>query len=274
MRYTRIGYAIGLLSLLFFLNQAHASKQCLQADPTSASDVFECISTATMNSHNATNPFGMLPKTQCNLLQETYRNVLRKNGLNAEESAENIPDCRVLAQALVKLNGEPPVWSSCLNYDGTATHMLTCLTTTLKTTSNRRATASLSNCAAANMLYELMLRSVSEPQRMGELPDNYEQISCDAFLGQLTEMDENVDELPCAGFSRETINSHAKQCLMSEPRLQNASIKPTCQMLRQVYQAKLITVYGKVPEGYRLLPCSVLNPIADELQVQKSTSAN
>jgi hypothetical protein len=249
----------------FLAGPAYASSSCLSANPSSVSDVFECVATATVNQYNNANPFTNTQKAQCMNLKMVYSNVLMQNGLARDKVEEKLPTCAVFAKVLKDLNGEAPTWEACLGYDGSVNHMVTCLSNLTKNpNANGRQSQLLNNCAVAAMSYEAMLMSVNDNNKM-TLPDNYKRPDCDTYLSRLQSVNSEVAEAPCAGFSASNINQHARKCLLSEPRLTKSNSTLSCQLLRQTYQVKVIQVYGKVPDGFRLMACSALEPIMDEI---------
>ena len=261
-----IGSAALLLTLIFGASPALANAKCLTANPNSANDVFECVATATVNQYNNANPFTNTQKAQCFNLKMLYSNVLIQNGVARDKAEDKLPSCAVFAEVLTELNGEGPMWEGCLNYDGSAKHMVNCLTTMTKSANpNSRQSQVLSNCAVAAMSYEAMLMSLDDTNKMA-LPENYKRPECDTYLTLLQAADKNVEDSPCAGFSAANIDAHARKCLLSEDRLTKSNSPLSCQMLRQSYQTKLIQVYGKIPEGFRLMKCSALAPIMTEIE--------
>ena len=254
-----------LVFVLFSLNvsnvNAFASGACATANPNSVSDVFECVATASVNKFNNANPFTNTQRASCSQLKIVYANVLRQSGISNKDIATKLPKCAVFAQVMEDLNGEPPFWLSCLGYDGSVNHMVGCLNGMLESQSVNANKQLLSNCVMATMAYESIITMSTDNGLAPALPDNYQKIDCDQYLNSLQANVNEINEQLCAGFSGANINEHAKRCLLSDPRLTQSTTPLNCQLLRQIYQKKLIQVYGNVPPGYRLIACSVLNDI-------------
>ncbi|WP_395345135.1 hypothetical protein PN836_009770 [Ningiella sp. W23] len=255
---------LSLLMALMLVGQAQASTQCKAANPSSVSDVFECLATATINQYNNVNPFTNIEKSQCTQIKMMYASVLGAQGVPRDDIAEKLPTCKVLAQAVIELNGEPPIWYDCLDYDGTVGHMTGCLNGMIK--ASKGNPQALGNCMIARMTYETMLTSLSDDTEQPGKPEGYKEIDCDTYLASLKSVTDEVADNPCSGFSPSGINEHAKQCLLSEPRLTQSNAPLSCQSLRQTYQMKLIQVYGAVPAGFRLLACSIMNDIKADIE--------
>ncbi|MFC4700528.1 hypothetical protein ACFO4O_10185 [Glaciecola siphonariae] len=262
-----IGVVLCFTLMLMNIAPVGASAKCAAANPSSVSDVYECVATASVSLHNNVNPFINTQKAQCLNLKMVYANVLQQHGVARDKVNEKLPTCEVFAKVLLDLNGEPPFWQSCLGYDGSAEHMVKCLTgmATQANSKHKRQLQMLNNCGVAGMMYESILLSLDDTNSMS-MPSNYKRPDCDTFLAKLEASQDSVEASPCADFSENNINAHARRCLLSDQRIKQMSPTLTCQTMRQLYQSKLIQTYGKIPEGFRLLACSVLNPIIEEAQ--------
>ncbi|EAQ97593.1 hypothetical protein [Congregibacter litoralis] len=254
--------------LLLGLNgvNANSSGACASANPTLVKDVFECVATATLNQYSNVNPFSNTQRAQCSQLQMIYMRVLQQQGVSREDLPEKLPECKTFAKVLVELNGAPPFWQACLDYDGTAAHMSSCLLGISQSAGNNASKQILANCTIAYTYYETLLMSLNGDGTNPALPGDYAKVECDEFLAQLQRVETAIDDVPCAGFKASEINTHARQCLLSSEALTQSSGPIDCQMMRRVYETSLVQVYGKRPDGYRLLSCAVLNEIKRELK--------
>lgn len=252
---------------------ANASSQCTTANPESKDAVFECVATATLNRVNNLNPFTNINDDNCYKLKATYQSVLAAHGVKRQDLVGKTPSCRVFAQVMTDLNGETPYWEACLDYTPGVKHMTRCLVAMAKSKHVGNAftkAAQQLNCQTGTMIYEMQLAWVSDEPR-ASLPKNYQKVDCDTFLSQIAKAFgvDNATQHPCAGFSASNINAHAKTCLLADEKLNSTAMPLSCQMLRQTYQTNVIQVYGKVPEGFRMLSCSVLNPIRDQILAKR-----
>ena len=250
------------LAFLFASFYSFANSKCLNADPNSVEQVFECVATATINQYNNVNPFARSEQAMCNALQGIYQNVLRVQGVAAQDINGKVPSCEIFAEVLTELNGTPPLWEGCLGYSPGASHMAQCLLSIAeKSGQYQAAKQQLSNCLIAQSSYETILYSMSF-NKQNRLPDNYQKVNCDAYLTALSANDPDANsQSPCAGFDQNNVTAHAKKCLLADEQLRGMKEQLTCQSLRQSYQTKLIQVYGSLPQGFRLLRCSELDNI-------------
>lgn len=261
-------FSLCIISMLLSLSplSVNASQRCAVADPNSVEQVFECVSTATINIHNNANPFSNVQRAMCNNLKSLYNNVLVQNGVSRDALAEKTPSCEVFAKVMYELNGELPIWNSCLAYDGSTRHMVNCLSGMLDAAGKGRANKQLlANCNTAQTTYEMLLMSLQDDPNSFKMREDYKRIECDQYLSALSQKEPEIEDSPCAGFDPDNVQSHAKKCLLADQSLTKTNTPLNCQALRISYQNNLIRVYGKIPQGFRLLSCSSLDSIIDEI---------
>jgi len=255
---------------------AYANNQnCINANPESATDVYECIATATAVGRANMILFTRTEKLACNKLQGIYSQALAQSGgMTRDQLKAKIPSCDVFSDALMELNGTRPDWHDCLGYDGTTSHVVQCVKGVMERAMAARGvpelrrqaglTTMLSNCIQVTGMYEMMIMSVAG-YGAHSMPEGYKRVDCDDYLNNIQSAVTGISKDPCSGFDPNNIAAHARQCIMGNANLANSPMKLSCASLRQTYMGSLTAVYGSLPQGYRSLPCSVLNPISEEL---------
>lgn len=240
-------------------SRVHSSDFCATAEPDNFKQVYDCVATANVNGLG--NPFINMGGMMCVQLKATYQLVQRAN-LTTQKDVRQLPSCKIFAQIIEELDGEPPYWKACLGYDGTTEHAVNCLRKF--TEQNSRGKIAQFNCQAINIAYQSILRMVSDKQN--QLPENYQDFDCDKTKQIYVTLTGETKGTECSGYSKSNVVEHLKKCIVpTDALLQPFQGKLTCPILRSLYQKKLTIAYGSMPVGFRMLPCSQMKAYIEEL---------
>ncbi len=254
-----------LLSICCFSSHVLADKEngvCKVPNPKSVDAVYNCI---TQSSINGINMFAQIDKMDCARIRGFYTSVLRSSWADAE-LVKTPPSCAVFAEVVTELTGKKPFWQGCMNYANSEAHVSSCFSGYLQATGivNQQA---MGQCQVALLFYESAVRSASDPvkNKKGLLPENYQKPSCDMINAALNSIDIQLAGAECLGFEKTDSATHVKQCLRPDFLSGKVRYQLDCNQMRQFYQTKLLRSYGRLPEGFSLLRCSVFTKVSDEL---------
>ncbi|WP_416306513.1 energy transducer TonB [Neptunicella sp. SCSIO 80796] len=200
----------------------------------------------------------------CPQIKQQYLGLLRAGGASSER-VDNLPSCSIFAQIAMEVSGLEPFWQSCLHYDGSKQHIADCVGAMLNRSPAKNPSL-LASCPLLTMLYETGLLAVSEDPRKLVLPETYTKPDCDFMLQAIESIGIETKGSECSGFTPDDIPAHIKQCLLSDEKFRINIDKLDCNSLRNYYQARLQLAYGKMPDGYTMQRCSVLNQVLDQLK--------
>lgn len=255
-----------ILCLLLGLTKAHAANNsCSSPSPSNAPQVFECF---TSQPTPYVSNYGLIG---CNQLSTHYIFMLRKAGAS-KTLIEQPPSCSMFAKVIEKMSGTTPFWQSCVNYDGSKQHFAQCTSAFIQQSSKVKTVNA--HCQIITNLYLSALSLASN--RPNTLQSSYKALSCDDMIDAISATELEVVGEECLRFTPNDIADHIKRCMMNEPQVINRLDTIDCNTLRTLYQFKLTLAYGTMPSEYKVLDCSELNQIIDQLKLQaeKTTHAS
>ena len=257
--------ALTLVCFLCFTGSAYADKAsgvCKAPNPTSVDAVYKCI---TQSSINGINMFAQIDQMDCARIRGFYTSALRSSWADAD-LVKDPPSCNVFAEVVEELTGKPAFWSGCMNYTNTESHLSNCVAGYLRL-AGQTSQIQLGQCQLTQLFYESAVRSASDPskEKRGLLPENYQKPNCDLVNSALNGLDIQLAGAECLGFKNTDPALHVKECLRPDFLSGKVTYQLDCNQMRQFYQTKLMRTYGRLPEGFSLLKCSVLTKVSDEL---------
>ena len=218
------------------------------------------------------------------------------------------PSCALLARVVQDMTGQAAYWSGCLDYGSIppAEHLRQCLKTVLPgyyRIEPGREAQRLRGCGEVFGAYEIGLRAAMADH---SLPPGYSRPDCQLAADYLTQggtaatspapaplspspsppaataaplstgsPPARARPLPatgepqwaaCLNYDPDHLPAHLRACLGTGPEMRRMQ---ECREVQAAYMARLQQAYGRLPENYIVLPCSVAEGYLAEFRAQE-----
>lgn len=296
----RVAFLLALAAVLGVTGQARAaggrSAECLGTDPKDFNAVYACMSS--FRNSNGQNVFlGNIATSDCRTVRMEYKGAVeaslvpgadraasmreRQNLSHSLRDGNLIPSCEILARAVREMTGNPPYWGGCAGWDGAAQdrHLKSCLET--------MKAQRLQGCGDVFARYEQGLRA-ADPE--SKLPVGYARPDCTVAADYLASLAPRMQITsstapaqatgggvrpawePCMDYDPADVATHLRRCLGIAGKIPASSFMTltSCQSVRSAYEAGLTKAYGRLPDGYVGLPCSVADTVVADVTAEKT----
>lgn len=228
--------------------------------------------------------------------------------LQADGAPTRYPSCALFARIIKDMSGQDAYWSGCLDYGSqpTAEHLGQCLKTVLPGyygARSARMALRFQGCGEVVGAYEIGLRAATADNG---LPTGYARPDCQLiadYLAQRPSVTASPDSSPagsptpnapgqdmslspsqspptrvtppesrqpqwaaCLNYDPDNLFAHLRACLGVGRQMRRMR---ECREVQAAYMAQLKQAYGRLPENYIVLPCSIADDYLAEFRAEE-----
>lgn len=247
------------LVLLAHAQIGHATTdECVKANPNKVDDVQRCISRIpNMTSAQG----GVVSNPNGCYSAKNYIAQAQGNRYNATHA--NMPSCRVIGDAIARLNGNHPTWYACVDYDGSQKKLNKCVTgyfPLVRYNNNREA-----NCQQLRQQMVSTIPNITDSPKGAKAP-----LTCEMLHTALQANGWNMTASECLGYKPDSAG-HMERCLyntLTNYRY-NGHQKPTCDAGRQLYEQLVQTASASRPGNYVVPTCATMDNVISRIYTGK-----
>lgn len=202
------------------------------------------------------------------LVDQTCAEVAQSIG-DTLDTQGNALTCDAIAGGVMRATGKTPFWIGCLSWGKITpvSHAARCVLMQALAAD----TAPPDHTADCDVIAATYQNGVRAASLDNSLPDGF-TADCDVLqAASLLWSASRSDWLRCRGYTPKDEEAHATACLADEIDSLSKT-EATCQSLRQAYQRKLTAAYGRLPDGFRPVPCPKLRDVIAELNKRAALS--
>lgn len=249
--------AISAISMTTFA----VTDECVKANPNKVDDVQRCLSRIS----NITSAHGgVINNPNGCYTAKTY--IAQEQGNRYNATHANMPSCRVIGDALARLNGNHPTWYACVDYDGSQKKLNKCVTgyfPLVRYNNNREA-----NCQQLRQQMVSTIPNITDSPKGAKAP-----LTCEMLHTALQANGWNMTASECLGYKPDSAG-HMERCLyntLTNYRY-NGHQKPTCDAGRQLYEQLVQTASASRPGNYVVPTCATMDNVISRIYTGKASA--